>query len=150
MSGRARGASQRTLSFLGMGHDSSGGAMRLNRDSNDLEINWPDVGDAPVYPRMHKSGLKCAEALGATFIKNPIWRSSEDIVQLRRLGAGRVNLTMHESQKTSDVNSKILDVKVHLPGAVINVRYGAAGGAGAERARLLRHAICSYTAHAEI
>ena len=45
-------------------------------------------------------------------VKNPIWRSSDDAAQLRRLERS-VNLTMHESQTD---NSKILDVRVHLPG----------------------------------
>ena len=49
---------------------------------------------------------------GYYLVKNPIWRSSEDVVQLRRLERS-VNLTMHESQTD---NSKILDVRVHLPG----------------------------------
>ena len=51
---------------------------------------------------------------GYYFVKNPIWRSSEDVVQLRRLERS-VNLTMHESQTD---NSKILDVRLHLPGTV--------------------------------
>ena len=49
---------------------------------------------------------------GYYLVKNPIWRSSEDVVQLRRLERS-VNLTMHESQTD---NKKILDVRVHLPG----------------------------------
>ena len=47
---------------------------------------------------------------GYYLVKNPIWRSSEDVVQLRRLERS-VNLTMHESQTD---NKKILDVRVHL------------------------------------
>ena len=49
---------------------------------------------------------------GYYFVKSPIWRSSGDVAQLRRLERS-VNLTMHESQTD---NSKILDVRVHLPG----------------------------------
>ena len=78
------------------------------------------------------------------FIKNPIWKSSEDIVQLRRLGP-RVNLTMHESETD---NSKILDVKVHLLNTVINVRYGTE--ADVERIRLLRHSLKATTRRAWI
>ena len=69
------------------------------------------------------------------FIKNPIWRSSDDIMQLKRLGKS-VNLTMHESQTD---NTKILDVKVHLINVAVNVRYGAE--AAAEKTRLLRHSL---------
>jgi hypothetical protein len=78
---------------------------------------------------------------GHYFVKSPIWRSSEDIVQLRRLE--RVfNLTMHESQSAAD-NSKILDVRLHLPNVVLNVRYGAS--ASSEKTRLLRHSLRSVT-----
>ena len=61
------------------------------------------------------------------FTKSLIWQSSKDIQELRRLGASRVNLTMHESLTSkNDANSKILDVKLHLPQTVINIRYGSA------------------------
>lgn len=79
------------------------------------------------------------------FVKNPIWKSSEDIVQLRRLGPKEVNLTMHESQTD---NSKILDVKVHLTNTVINVRYGTL--AEVEKMRLLRHSLKTMTRKAWI
>lgn len=75
------------------------------------------------------------------FVKNPIWRSSDDLVQLRRLGPDKVNLTTHESMTTDDGgrSTKILDVKVHLERSVINIRYGTS--AVAEKKRLLRHSL---------
>ncbi len=81
------------------------------------------------------------------FVKDDAWPgSSEDVAQLRRLGAGRLNLTLHEGQDVSTPGKKakkVLDVKAHLPGgvagAVVTVRYGS--DAATETARLLRHAL---------
>ncbi len=84
--------------------------------------------------------LPSATHVGDTyfFVKSPLWRSAEDLVQLRRLGHGKVNLTVHEGQKETTA-SKILDVRVHLADAVVSIRYGVS--AAAERTRLLRHAL---------
>ncbi len=71
------------------------------------------------------------------FVKPTSWPgSSEDVAQLRRLGAARINLTLHEGQDSN--GKKVLDVKAHLAGEIVNVRYGA--DANEERGRLLRHA----------
>jgi len=64
--------------------------------------------------------------------------SAPDAAQLRRLGAGRVNLTLHEVQGET-AGGKMLDAKVHLNGATVTIRYGAPSSQ-AERSRLLRHA----------
>lgn len=55
------------------------------------------------------------------FTKPNIWEANEDIKSLYRLGP-LVNLTTHDTQADSGVT---MDVKVHLDGAVINIRYGS-------------------------
>ena len=52
------------------------------------------------------------------FTKPEVWRYSDDIAQLRRLGS-KINLTVHESQSDS---SKTMDVKLHLENTIINIR----------------------------
>lgn len=68
------------------------------------------------------------------FTKENVWESSDDIKALYRLGP-LVNLTTHDTQTDSGMT---MDVKVHLDGAVINIRYGT--NAENEKGRFLRHA----------
>jgi teneurin len=68
------------------------------------------------------------------FTKENVWESSEDIKALYRLGP-LVNLTTHDTQTDAGMT---MDVKVHLDGAVVNIRYGTV--ADGEKGRILRHA----------
>lgn len=70
------------------------------------------------------------------FVKEEVWRESEDRGQLKRLG-GQVNTTFHENENGSG-SSSLLDVKIHGASAVINLRYGTT--AEKEKQRLLHHA----------
>jgi len=54
------------------------------------------------------------------FTKPNIWEANEDIKSLYRLGP-QVNLTTHDTQADTGVT---MDVKVHLDGAVLNIRHG--------------------------
>ena len=134
--------------FVSLSRVGSSAVVSVTPASDDLRsqvfsrvLNGSEMVDFRVAGAPPRAG---AGADAYFFLKSPIWQSSEDVVQLRRLGAAEVNLTTHESLinggEEGGSSAKILDVKVHLPGAVVNVRYGSAG-AGAERARLLRHAL---------
>ena len=68
------------------------------------------------------------------FTKENVWESSDDIKALYRLGP-LVNLTTHDTQTDAGMT---MDVKVHLDGAVVNLRYGT--DAEGEKGRILRHA----------
>ena len=68
------------------------------------------------------------------FTKENVWESSDDIKALYRLGP-LVNLTTHDTQSDAGMT---MDVKVHLAGAVVNIRYGTS--ADNEKGRILRHA----------
>jgi len=74
-------------------------------------------------------------------IKEDAAAASADILQLRRLG-GRANLTVHEGGEGGSGGSKtatVVDVRLHLEAAVLNIRYGTS--VPKETARLLRHAL---------
>ncbi len=69
------------------------------------------------------------------FAKSDLYAASDDIKSLHRLGP-QVNLTTHDTQLADGTVS--MDVKVHLDGNVVSVRYGTT--VSVEKSRLLRHA----------
>ena len=66
------GALNHTLLYLVMGQDD--GAGRIVLDSGRVKIQWPKVGRQKIFKKMNKQLLAHAKSLGATFIKNPLWR----------------------------------------------------------------------------
>uniref|UniRef100_T1GPR0 Uncharacterized protein n=1 Tax=Megaselia scalaris TaxID=36166 RepID=T1GPR0_MEGSC len=71
------------------------------------------------------------------FIKEELWRASEDRQQLKRL-QGQVNTTYHEIERENGSGSSYLDVKIHGQHAIINLRYGTT--VEKEKQRLMHHA----------
>lgn len=70
------------------------------------------------------------------FVKEDSWRSNEDRQQLKRL-QGQVNTTFHDVNKDAG-GANYLDVKIHGPHAIINLRYGTT--VEKEKQRLMHHA----------
>lgn len=71
------------------------------------------------------------------FVKEDSWRSNEDRQQLKRL-QGQVNTTFHDINKDNASGANYLDVKIHGPHAIINLRYGTT--VDKEKQRLMHHA----------
>jgi len=76
------------------------------------------------------------------FVKEDTWRALEDHGQLKRLG-GDINTTFHEREAASGeipvgTGGKVVDLKLHGAGAVVNLRYGTTPER--EKQRLLHHA----------
>ncbi|KAG8307286.1 hypothetical protein J6590_024932 [Homalodisca vitripennis] len=69
------------------------------------------------------------------FVKEDAWRAQEDRAQLKRFGS-QFNTTFHEKEGEAG-SGKVLDVRIHRPNAVINLRYGTT--LTRERQRLLHH-----------
>jgi len=119
-------------------------SLSLNEE-NRVEIHSIEAGSANQVPRdVFQSVLNGAHlALNIQhgtidafyFVKDNIYKASNDIKTLRRLGPS-VNLTSHDSQNSD--GSVVMDVKVHLENTVISVRYG--GDVESEKVRILRHA----------
>jgi cholesterol oxidase len=73
------GALSHTLLFLGMGHDSASGRMMLDKLRDTVSIEYPNYHKEPVFARVNDAMQKLTEALGGTFLKNPmrndiLWR----------------------------------------------------------------------------
>ncbi len=68
--GAYHGAMQNSLVYLIMSHDGSNGRLQLQDDR--IRIVWPGVGDRPFDKRAHDVMKKATEAVGGTFIDDPI------------------------------------------------------------------------------
>ena len=69
--GAYHGAVHNTQVYLGISHDDSAGRMYLKNDG--LRIDWPGVGQQPVFNRLNGRLEEATRALGGTFINNPLW-----------------------------------------------------------------------------
>jgi len=69
--GPYHGAVRNTQTYLVMTHDNGGGRMTLEHDR--LRIHWPGVGDQPIFEKVNAHLDGAAEALGGTFVHNPLW-----------------------------------------------------------------------------
>lgn len=68
--GPYKGAVDNTQTYLVMSHDGSGGRMRLA--DNELQIDWPGVGDRPRLKTYAEAMTAATKALGGTYLKNPL------------------------------------------------------------------------------
>lgn len=69
--GPYHGAMRNTQTFLVMSHDDAAGELRLSEDR--VRVHWPDVGLQPVLTRVDERLRRATEALGGTFVRNPLW-----------------------------------------------------------------------------
>lgn len=70
--GPYRGAVNHTQTYLVMTHDNASGRMTLDPKGN-LILSWPGVGDQPIFQRVNQRLKDATEALGGTFVHNPLW-----------------------------------------------------------------------------
>jgi cholesterol oxidase len=71
LEGSYHGAVHNTQTYLVMTHDDGAGRMFLNKDR--LRIHWPRVGDQPIFEKVNARMEQASDALGGTFIHNPLW-----------------------------------------------------------------------------
>lgn len=69
--GPYRGAINHTQTFLIMGHDGSDGKIRLNGER--LAIDWPGIGQRPIFDRIAERIRAAVAATGGTYVPNPLW-----------------------------------------------------------------------------
>lgn len=84
--GSYRGAVDATQTYLVMAHDGSQGQLVLEDDR--LRIDWPGVGEKPIFQTVNDKLQQISEVLGGVFIKNPIWTKPLDnsLVSVHPLG----------------------------------------------------------------
>lgn len=69
--GAYKGAIQNTQTYLVMTYDD--GAGRLCLEGDRLRIDWPGVGDQPVFKRVEDRLIEATRAIGGTYVRNPVW-----------------------------------------------------------------------------
>ena len=70
--GPYHGAVNRTQTYLVMTHDNGSGRMTLDAQGS-LALNWPGVGDQPIFQKVNDRLKQATDALGGTFVHNPLW-----------------------------------------------------------------------------
>jgi cholesterol oxidase len=73
--GPYRGALAATQTYLVMAHDDGNGAMSLDAQ-DQLRIDWPGVGEQPIFKKVNEALRVAAEAMQGTFVANPVWDSA--------------------------------------------------------------------------
>jgi cholesterol oxidase len=70
------GAAKRSQVYLVMTHDSGTGKMSLVPRDGDLRlaIDWPGLGDEPIFRSVNENLKRATEPLGGEFVENPLWR----------------------------------------------------------------------------
>lgn len=84
--GAYHGAMRNTQTFLVMAHDDDRGRMYLKDDR--LRIDWPKVGDQPIFGKVGDSLHKATVPLGGTYLKDPLTNeiSGHDLITVHPLG----------------------------------------------------------------
>jgi len=84
--GPYQGAVDNTQTYLVMSHDGSDGDLRLEGDR--IRVDWPHVGDKPIFRKVNDRLREAVAALGGTWMKNPIWSKpfDRDLISVHPLG----------------------------------------------------------------
>jgi cholesterol oxidase len=100
--GAYRGALDRTLTYLLMSSDDSEGRLVLAKDR--VTVNWPDVGDRPVFQRDNDILRSATETLSGTYLPNPIWSTplGHSLITVHPLGG----CVMADNARRGVVNHK--------------------------------------------
>ena len=69
MRGAYHGAMRNTQTYLVMTHDDSAGRMYLENDR--LRIDWPGVGEQPIFQRVNELLKQATVPLGGDLFREP-------------------------------------------------------------------------------
>lgn len=102
LGGAYRGPIHHTQTFLVMGNEPSSGAMEL--DDDRLRIRWPGIGSSLLFERIDETLEQAAEAVGGTYIPNPLWHEMQKrpLVTVHPLGG----CPMGDSAETGAVDHR--------------------------------------------
>jgi cholesterol oxidase len=129
--GAYHGAMDNSQTYLIMTHDDSNGHMYL--DDDRLRIEWPSVGAEPIFQTANENLTRASEAIGATFVRNPLWRrmAGESLITVHPLGgavmgeSADTGVTNHKGQVFSNATgTAVHDGLYVLDGAVIPTSVG--------------------------
>jgi len=75
-----------TQAYLVTTHEGGAGSMRL--ENGRLQIEWPHVGDQPIFGRVNALLAEATRALGGKYLINPVWSAifNKDLITVHPLG----------------------------------------------------------------
>jgi choline dehydrogenase-like flavoprotein len=75
-----------TQAYLVTTHEGGAGSMRL--ENGRLQIEWPHVGDQPIFERVNETLAEATRALGGKYLINPVWSAifNKDLITVHPLG----------------------------------------------------------------
>jgi cholesterol oxidase len=84
--GPYEGMANRTQAYLVTTHEGGTGEMRL--EDGRLQIEWPHVGDQPIFQRVNETLAEATRALGGNYLINPVWSAifNHDLITVHPLG----------------------------------------------------------------
>jgi cholesterol oxidase len=76
----------RTQAYLVTTHEGGAGCMRLENDR--LQIEWPQVGDQPIFRTVNETLAEATRALHGDYLINPVWSAifDKDLITVHPLG----------------------------------------------------------------
>ena len=91
-----------TLTFVCQSHDDAGGQITFDKENDNIDIDWKEVGRGPNFDRVNEALEKLTKGLGGTFVKNPMW--TEELGKGVITGHPLGGCPMGESGQTAVVN----------------------------------------------
>jgi cholesterol oxidase len=84
--GSYRGPIDRTLTYLIMSTDDSGGKIVLENDR--IQVQWPEVAEQPVFARDNGTLAEATQALKGTEVPDPLWawKNGRSLITVHPLG----------------------------------------------------------------
>ncbi len=84
--GAYESAADNTQAYLVTTHEGGSGQMRLENDR--LKIEWPHVGEQPIFQRVNEMLAEATKALGGKYLINPVWSAifNKDLITVHPLG----------------------------------------------------------------
>ncbi len=84
--GPYHGAIRNTQTYLIMTHDDGNGRMYLDKD--ELRVDWPSVGQQPIFEKANDALFQAGKALGGRYVENPIWTKQfhQQLITVHPLG----------------------------------------------------------------
>ena len=84
--GAYESAANNTQAYLVTTHERGSGSMRLA--GGRLQIEWPHVGDQPIFARVNATLAEATRALGGNYLIDPLWSTifNHDLITVHPLG----------------------------------------------------------------
>ncbi|HET6952814.1 MAG TPA: GMC family oxidoreductase N-terminal domain-containing protein [Acidimicrobiales bacterium] len=119
------GPAERSLTYLVMSDDAGDGLLRL--DGDGLQIEWPAVGDLPIFDHNADILRRASEAIDGEYVANPLWSPmlSESLVTVHPLGGcpmaddGAHGVVDHRGRVFTGEGAEVHDGLLVADGAIV-------------------------------